>query len=40
LNDHSELIYKPSTENKDDLELTVPLKKPPYEIPVVELTLQ
>jgi len=40
LNDHSELIYKPSADNKDDLVLTVPTKKPPYEIPVVELTLQ
>jgi alpha-L-fucosidase len=40
LNDHSEVIYKPSAANKEDLELTLPIKKPPYEIPVVELTLQ
>jgi alpha-L-fucosidase len=39
LNDHSEVIYKPAA-NKEDLELTLPVKKPPYEIPVVELTLQ
>jgi len=39
LNDHSELLYKPSA-NTEDLELTLPLKKPDYEIPVVELTLQ
>ncbi len=40
LNDHSELIYTPSTSDKGDLELTLPVKKPEYEIPVVELTLQ
>jgi alpha-L-fucosidase len=39
LNDHSELLYKPSEKNGGDLELTLPLKKPGYEIPVVELTL-
>jgi len=39
LNDHSELLYKPSEKNSGDLELTLPLKKPVYEIPVVELTL-
>jgi alpha-L-fucosidase len=40
LNDHSELLYTPSTSNKGDLALTLPVKKPEYEIPVVELTLQ
>src|SRR5258708_7293051 len=39
LNDHSELLYKPSEKNTEDLEVTLPLKKPGYEIPVVELTL-
>ncbi|HEY4287419.1 MAG TPA: alpha-L-fucosidase [Puia sp.] len=38
LNDHSELLYKAS--GKDDLELILPPKKPGYEIPVVELTLE
>ncbi len=36
INDHSEVIYKPL--NTNDLELTLPVKKPDYEIPVVELT--
>lgn len=40
LNDHSELLYQPSASNTEDLELTLPLKKPNYEIPVVELTLK
>lgn len=40
LNDYSELLYKPSDGNSQDLVLTLPDKKPPYEIPVVELTLQ
>jgi len=40
LNDASELLYKPSPSNPDDLILTLPAKKPQYEIPVVELTLQ
>ena len=40
LNDHSELLYNPSEGNADDLILTLPGKKPEYEIPVVELTLQ
>ncbi len=40
LNDDSELIYKPSAANSGDLELTLPLKKPNYDIPVVELTLE
>ena len=40
LNDHSEVIYKPSAGNPSDLVLDLPVKKPPYEIPVVELTLQ
>ncbi len=37
LNDYSELKY---TENGSDIELTLPKNKPPYEIPVVELSLQ
>ncbi|SDF19661.1 alpha-L-fucosidase [Mucilaginibacter pineti] len=36
LNDHSELLYKTSG---DDIEVTLPEKKPDYEIPVIELTL-
>ena len=40
LNDHSELLYKPSEADANDLVLTLPKKKPEYEIPVVELTLQ
>jgi alpha-L-fucosidase len=38
LNDYSEVKYTSSGGN--DLELTLPKNKPPYEIPVVELTLQ
>lgn len=38
LNDSSELLYKPL--GNDDMELTLPAKKPDYEIPMVELTLQ
>jgi len=38
LNDYSEVKYAVSGGN--DLELTLPKNKPPYEIPVVELTLQ
>ncbi|UOE47570.1 alpha-L-fucosidase [Mucilaginibacter sp. SMC90] len=38
LNDSSELLYKEA--NGDDLEVTLPAKKPNYEIPVIELTLQ
>ena len=38
LNDHSELLYKPS--GSSDLELTLPAKKPEYEIPVIELSLK
>lgn len=38
LNDSSELLYKEG--NGDELELTLPAQKPPYEIPVIELTLQ
>jgi alpha-L-fucosidase len=34
------LLYKPSDSNADDLVLTLPDKKPGYEIPVVELTLK
>lgn len=37
LNDDSELLYAPSGAN--DLELTLPNKKPPYDIPVIELVL-
>ena len=37
LNDYSELKY---TENGSDIELALPKNKPPYEIPVVELSLQ
>jgi alpha-L-fucosidase len=40
LNDDSELIYKPSAANSGDLELSLPLKKPNYDIPVIELTLE
>ncbi|MGF7039912.1 alpha-L-fucosidase [Mucilaginibacter lappiensis] len=39
LNDHSELLFKPSATNPEDLVLTLPIKKPDYEIPVIELTL-
>lgn len=39
VNDSSELLYKPSDSNTKDLVLGLPDKKPPYEIPVVELTL-
>ena len=39
LNDHSEVQYKQSAGNPSDLVLALPEKKPPYEIPVVELTL-
>jgi alpha-L-fucosidase len=37
LNDHSELLYKPS--GADDLELTLPAVKPNFEVPVIELIL-
>ncbi|MEN0052247.1 MAG: alpha-L-fucosidase [Mucilaginibacter sp.] len=40
LNDHSELLYKQSENDQQDLVLTLPVKKPDYEIPVIELTLQ
>jgi alpha-L-fucosidase len=40
LNDHSEVLYKTSAANPNDLELSLPVKKPQYEIPVVELTMQ
>ena len=40
LNDSSELLYKPADGNADDLVLTLPERKPGYEIPVVELTLK
>ena len=38
LNDSSELIYKPS--GADDLVVSLPVKKPGFTIPVVELVLQ
>jgi len=38
LNDASEILYKDS--GSDDLVLTLPVKKPPYEIPVIEVMLQ
>jgi alpha-L-fucosidase len=38
VNDDSELLYAQSGNN--DLALTLPAKKPPYEIPVIELTLE
>ncbi len=40
LNDHSEILSKPSATSSEDLELTLPVKKPPYEIPVIELMLE
>lgn len=39
LNDDSELQYKPSDANSNDLILKLPLKKPGFEIPVIELIL-
>lgn len=39
LNDHSEIANKPSSGNSEDLVVTLPKKKPPYEVPVVELSL-
>ncbi len=39
LNDYSELKYTTAA-NGTDLELTLPLNKPHYDIPVVELTIQ
>jgi len=39
LNDASEILYKEDSAS-DDLVLTLPAKKPPYEIPVIELMLQ
>jgi len=38
LNDASEILYK--NPDSDDLVLTLPVKKPPYEIPVIELMLE
>jgi len=40
LNDDSELKFQPDPANPDDLVLELPEKKPPYEIPVVELVLE
>lgn len=39
LHDDSELKYAPSDTNPDDLVLTLPLQKPGFDIPVVELVL-
>lgn len=39
LNDESELFLKASDTNKDDVVLSMPKVRPPYEIPVVELIL-
>lgn len=39
LNDDSELMYKP-VENTQDVQLSLPATKPPYEIPVIELVMQ
>jgi alpha-L-fucosidase len=39
LNDHSEIANKPSSGNSEDLVVTLPKKKPPYDIPVVEFSL-
>jgi alpha-L-fucosidase len=39
LNDSSELLYKTSPSNAADLIVTLPVKKPGYEVPVIELTL-
>ena len=35
-----ELKFQPDPANPDDLVLELPEKKPPYEIPVVELVLE
>ncbi|MCO5234724.1 MAG: alpha-L-fucosidase [Chitinophagaceae bacterium] len=40
LNDESELLYKESDAQPDNLIVTLPKLKPPYEIPVVELILK
>lgn len=40
LNDESELLFKAGDAGSDDLVLTVPKLKPPYEIPVVEMILK
>lgn len=40
LHDDSELQYKPSDTNPDDLVLKLPVKKPGFEIPVIELILK
>lgn len=40
LNDDSELKYKVSDSNSNDLVLNIPKLKPPYEIPVVEVILK
>ena len=40
LNDESELKFAPSTANVADLILQLPLRKPNYEIPVIELVLE
>ena len=40
LSDYSELLYKPDAANGNDLVVTLPEKKPNYEIPVIELVLE
>lgn len=40
LNDESELRYKESDTNPDNIEMSIPKLKPPLDIPVVELILQ
>jgi len=40
LNDYSELHYTPADNNSSDLVLTLPVQKPKFEIPVIELVLQ
>ena len=40
LNDSSELLFKPSDTNPDDLVVSLPASKPGYEIPVIELMLK
>jgi alpha-L-fucosidase len=39
LNDHSELLIKPAS-NNTDLVVTLPKNKPLYNVPVIELSLQ
>lgn len=39
LNDYSELLYKPSPTSNSDVIVDLPKNKPPYEVPVMELSL-